>query len=111
MVSAERNSDAGEGTRQGNQSEKGAPGTVDVRSGAEFRSGHIPGAVHVPFWAAPLRLKVLPADRQAKLVLTCEHGPRAQLAKTLLGLAGYRNLELLEGHMAGWRRAALPLEK
>ncbi|BCR04706.1 sulfurtransferase [Desulfuromonas versatilis] len=88
-----------------------APCIVDVRSGFEFRSGHIPGAVHAPALKILLRMANLPRDKEALLVVTCEHGPRAQLAKSLLGLAGYRNIELLEGHMAGWRRAGLPVEK
>lgn len=81
------------------------PTVVDVRSGFEFRSGHIPGAVHAPVWKILLRLAKLPADRNAELVVTCEHGPRAQLAKGLLSALGYRNVALLDGHMAGWRQA------
>lgn len=81
------------------------PTVVDVRSGFEFRSGHIPGAIHAPAWKILLRLAKLPADRNAELVVTCEHGPRAQLAKGLLSALGYRNVTLLEGHMAGWRQA------
>ncbi|WP_298039552.1 rhodanese-like domain-containing protein [uncultured Desulfuromonas sp.] len=90
---------------------KQPPTVVDVRSGFEFRSGHVPGALHAPTWRIVLRLAGLPKDKEAAVVVTCEHGPRAQLAKSLLGLAGYRNLDLLEGHMARWRRAGLPVEK
>jgi hydroxyacylglutathione hydrolase len=84
---------------------KQQPTVVDVRSGFEFRSGHIPGAIHAPAWKILLRLAKLPADRNAELVVTCEHGPRAQLAKGLLSALGYRNVALLDGHMAGWRQA------
>lgn len=87
------------------------PVVVDVRSGVEYRSGHIPGALHVPFWAVMLQRRKLPQDREACLVVTCEHGPRAQLAMSQLGWAGYRRVEMLEGHMAGWRRNRLPLER
>jgi hydroxyacylglutathione hydrolase len=87
------------------------PCVLDVRSGFEFDSGHIPEAVHAPFLKILLRRVALPAEKQSLIVLTCEHGPRACLARTLLGLLGYRNLQLLDGHMAGWRRAGLPLER
>ncbi len=90
---------------------KQAPCVLDVRSGFEFKSGHIPGAVHVPFLTVPFNKSKFPSDRQALVVVTCEHGPRAQLAKSLLGLVGYRNVELLEGHMSAWRRAGLPMVK
>lgn len=92
--------------------QKSAPPTiVDVRSGFEFRSGHIPGALHAPLWRLLLRLVTLPADRQTLLVVACEHGPRAELAASLLRRRGYREVQLLDGHMAQWRRANLPLER
>jgi len=86
------------------------PVVLDVRSGFEFRSGHIPGATHSPSWKILLRLAPLPKDKSAPLVVTCEHGPRAQMARALLNMRGYRNISLLEGHMVGWRRAGLPVE-
>ncbi len=90
---------------------KQALAVIDVRSGFEFRTGHIPGAIHAPTWKIMLRLADIPSDRNSELVVTCEHGPRAQLAKGLLGAIGYRNVVLLVGHMTGWRQAGLPLEK
>lgn len=86
------------------------PVVVDVRTGFEFRSGHIPGAINAPIWKIMLRLASLPADKQAEMVVLCELGPRAVMARSLLGLFGYRNTPLLEGHMAAWRRLGLPLE-
>ena len=89
---------------------KKPPTVVDVRSGFEFRRGHIPGAIHAPTWKILLRLARIPSDKNAELVVTCEHGPRAQLAKGLLEAFGYRNVALLTGHMAGWRRTAYSQE-
>lgn len=90
---------------------KQPPTVVDVRSGFEFRNGHIPGAIHAPAWKIMLHLAKIPSDRNAELVVTCEHGPRAQLAKGLLAAFGYCNVALLDGHMAGWRQAGGPQEK
>ena len=87
------------------------PMVLDVRSGIEYRSGHIPGAFHIPLWKLLFRIARLPDDRTSKLVVTCEHGPRAQLAAGMLGSRGFRDVELLDGHMAAWRRAGHPLEK
>ncbi|PLX89302.1 MAG: rhodanese-like domain-containing protein [Desulfuromonas sp.] len=89
----------------------GAPEILDVRSGLEYRSGHIPQALHAPLTKILLRLVRLPQDKQQLIVITCEHGPRAQLAMRVLRGLGYVRLELLEGHMTGWRRAGLPIEK
>lgn len=90
---------------------KQPPCVLDVRSVFEFRGGHIPGAVHAPFLTVLLQRRKLPADKQALIVITCEHGPRAELARAQLALLGYANLQLLEGHMAGWRRAGWPLKR
>jgi len=88
-----------------------APTVVDVRSGLEFKLGHIPGAMHAPAMRILLNMVHLPKDKLTELVVTCEHGPRAHIAQRILALRGYRNTTLLEGHMAAWRRAGLPLEK
>ncbi len=90
---------------------KKAPVVLDVRSGIEFRNGHIPGAIHAPGLKILLRIAPLPTDKNCQLVVTCEHGPRAQLAQAILGWLGYRNTVLLEGHMSRWRRERFPLEK
>jgi len=87
------------------------PLVVDVRTGFEFKAGHIPGALHAPIWKIMFFLTPLPSDRQTEMVVLCEHGPRAVIAKGLLGLFGYGNIVLLAGHMAAWRRMGLPMEK
>jgi hydroxyacylglutathione hydrolase len=82
---------------------------IDVRTGFEFRAGHIPGAIHAPIWKILLRLVLLPQEKQTELVVLCELGPRAVMGKMLLGFLGYRNATLLSGHMSVWRRLGLPL--
>jgi rhodanese-related sulfurtransferase len=88
-----------------------APQVIDARSGLEFKRGHIPGAIHAPVLKILLKRARLPQNKNSELVITCEHGPRALMAKCLLATYGYRSATLLEGHMLGWRKAGLPLEK
>ena len=90
---------------------KKSPPVIDVRSGGEFGSGHIPGAIHAPTWKILVNKANLPEDKHAEMVVTCELGPRALMAQKLLNIYGYRKVTLLEGHMAEWRRAGRPLEK
>ena len=80
---------------------------VDVRSAFEFRRGHVPGAVHLPFWAAAFRSLRTPGP-STPVVVYCGHGPRAWIARTLLRWRGAAHVCLLDGHMAGWRRAGRP---
>ncbi len=88
-----------------------APAVIDVRTGFEFKAGHIGGAINAPIWKILLRLAALPRERSTNLVVLCELGPRAMMAKAILKLLGYPNVELLDGHMAAWRRAGLPQAK
>lgn len=93
----------------GKINKKNPPAIIDVRSGLEYNSGHIRNAVHVPFYSVFWNKKRLPADKSELLVLTCEHGPRADMAKGLLRFIGYRNVRLLKGHMSGWKENQLPV--
>jgi hydroxyacylglutathione hydrolase len=90
---------------------KNPPAVVDVRTMFEYRKGHISGVIHAPTWKILLGLAPLPSDKNTELVVTCELGPRAQIAKVLLNVYGYRNVVLLAGQMAGWRQAGYPQEK
>jgi rhodanese-related sulfurtransferase len=91
-----------------------APPILDVRSRAEFDSGHVPGALHFPFWkllTQPPPPALIHHDPDRVIVVYCGHGPRARLAGAGLRRHGFRRVEYLEGHMSGWRRRGLPEEK
>jgi hydroxyacylglutathione hydrolase len=87
-----------------------APAILDVRSGLEFTAGHVPGAVHIPFWTLAVRLDSVPSQKDEPLVVYCGHGPRAVMAAAVLHAAGFRNVRLLSGHWSGWRQKGLPIE-
>ena len=87
------------------------PVLLDVRSGLEFASGHISGAVHAPLVNVLKAVQVASPAKQDLLVIVCEQGPRAQLAKVLLKWNGYKNIALLDGHMDQWRRSGRPVKK
>ena len=88
-----------------------APTIIDVRSEGEYKSGHIPKAIHIPFISAYSYKDSIPTDIEEPLVLYCEHGPRAGIAKFGLSLAGFKKILYLEGHMTSWKKANLPMEK
>jgi hydroxyacylglutathione hydrolase len=91
--------------------EQQAPPIVDVRSAAEYQRGHIPGAVHMPFWLVPFRAEALALPRDEPLVVYCGHGPRAQMARVALEHHGFARVILLRGHMRAWKQGRLPLER
>jgi len=86
------------------------PPIIDVRSQSEYDAGHVPGAIHIPFWAAYGRASEIPAGPDDEIVVYCAHGPRAGLAKAGFRLAGFHHVVYLEGHMTGWEKAGLPQE-
>lgn len=87
-----------------------SPVIIDVRSQKEYASGHIPGALHVSFWAAYSPAALNDIDDDELLVLYCQHGPRAGIAKLALAMSGFNNIRYLDGHMHGWQKANLPLQ-
>lgn len=84
-----------------------APTILDVRSRWEFTRGHVPGALHVPFWLMPSRASGLSVSKDRRVVVYCGHGPRAWFARAVLQLYGYQDVALLKGHMSKWKRAGL----
>ncbi|MCK5189658.1 MAG: rhodanese-like domain-containing protein [Methylococcales bacterium] len=88
-----------------------APIIVDVRSTSEYQSGHVPGAIHIPFWTAFTTDKLEGYEKNSVVVLYCAHGPRAGVAKLALSMAGFEKINYLAGHMTAWNNARLPVEK
>jgi rhodanese-related sulfurtransferase len=84
-----------------------APAVLDVRSHSEFVRGHVPGALHVPFWKLPTRASDLRVSPAAPVVVYCGHGPRAYVAGAVLRALGFRRVLYLAGHMSRWKRDGL----
>jgi rhodanese-related sulfurtransferase len=87
-----------------------APVIVDVRSAAEFVDGHVPGAIHLPFWRVGRQWQKLASMRELPVVVYCGHGPRAYIAGAALTRRGFSKVMYLGGHMKKWRQMNLPLE-
>ncbi len=80
------------------------PAVLDVRSPQEFASGHVPGAVNIPFQQVSSRLSELPGRDTEPLIVYCGHGPRAYIAARSLQRTG-RTLLMLRGHWSAWQSA------
>lgn len=87
-----------------------APLILDVRSKREFEDGHVPGAVHIPFWRVRQYWERLAPARELPVVVYCGHGPRAYMAGALLRRLGFTKIVYLSGHMQRWKARHLPLE-
>ena len=83
---------------------------LDVRSPAEYASGHVPSARNIPHDELADRLAELEGAKDRPVVVYCERGGRAKVAAATLREAGYTNLLHIEGDMSGWREAGRPSE-
>jgi rhodanese-related sulfurtransferase len=79
---------------------------VDVRSGFEFASGHIPGAINIPMEEIEARLDDL--DVNLPIILICQSGKRARMSASLLEPC-QRQIAVLEGGTKAWIQAGLPV--
>lgn len=80
---------------------------VDVRDPAEFKEGHIPGAINIPSETFAAGSGVL--SKEKKIIVYCNTGSRSYLAyKKLIGLA-YPNIN--QALFADWKDAGLAVEK
>lgn len=88
-----------------------APLVLDVRSPAEYAAGHIPGATNLPYYKIPEQLTKLAEFTNDEIVIYCEAGVRAGIARGALEQAGFQQILLLAGNMQGWRAANLPVSR
>jgi rhodanese-related sulfurtransferase len=90
------------------QSGDEAPFVLDVRAPEEFVTGHVPGAVNIPYDQVAARLAEVPKDKD--VVLYCRSGRRAGMAAEVLARNGYAKLHYLEGDMPAWIAKGRPVE-
>ena len=80
---------------------------VDVRSAAEIARGAIAGARHIELSALPARAAEL--DPEAPCVLYCLSGARSAQGCAYLAQRGFQRLYHLDGGIAAWAKAGLPV--
>jgi rhodanese-related sulfurtransferase len=76
---------------------------IDVRTGSEFESAHIPGAYHVPLDTLKEHRDELRRHVNHPVVLVCQSGGRATQAGNHLTAAGMDNVRVLDGGLAAWK--------
>jgi len=78
-----------------------------------YRSGHIPGAAHLPLENIDLRAALVIDDRHASVVVYCasESCENSHIAAKRLNELGYSNVSVYAGGKADWKLRGYPLEK
>jgi rhodanese-related sulfurtransferase len=81
---------------------------LDVREDSEWREGHIPGSLHVPYHD----IDALPAglDPGRPIAVICASGQRSAVAASLVQRLGAQEVvHVVDGGVSTWARAGYPV--
>jgi rhodanese-related sulfurtransferase len=84
---------------------------LDVRTQAEFDSGHILDARHVPQDQLAGSAETLKKYKDKVVIACCESGMRSGAAARVLQAQGFAKVVNLKGGLQAWRADNLPLVK
>ncbi|WP_423198384.1 MULTISPECIES: rhodanese-like domain-containing protein [unclassified Cupriavidus] len=84
---------------------------VDIRDAAEYAKGHLPQAKSAPLGDLASRAPGLAKDKAVPIIVISQTGQNSGKAQAALKEAGYSEVYALEGGMAAWQQAGLPVVK
>jgi rhodanese-related sulfurtransferase len=84
---------------------------LDIRNDGEYSGGHIPEAIHIPIKQLPERITELNKHKDCPVIAYCRSGNRSNGAGSILKKHGFENVYNLNGGIAAWQKASLPLSK
>ena len=65
---------------------------IDVRTPAEWETGHLADAKHIEWQVIDEKIKDLTMDKDATIYVYCRSGNRSEKAKKILDQLGYTNV-------------------
>lgn len=90
---------------------RGKATIVDVRDAKDYAEGHLPDAKNIPLAELDKRLAELDKFKNRSLIVVGKSDARGSAAAAKLGKAGFGDVVNLEGGVAAWQKAGLPLAK
>ena len=84
---------------------------VDVSATGDFEKGHVAGAKNLPMSQFAPEHKLLAKAKELPVALACRSGTVSADAAKRLVKAGFRSVHWLDGGIAAWQHAGLPLVK
>ena len=82
---------------------------LDVRDDAEFASGHIADATHIPVADLATRIGELKKYQSKTILVNCQRGMRSAKACDILRKAEFTQVNNLQGGLDAWLEAKLPI--
>ncbi len=87
------------------------PAVIFVDTSQDFARGHVTGARWVPRGWMEFWIPDIVPSKSTAVAVTCNDGRNSALAGATLKELGYQHVSILDGGMAAWQKAALPVEK
>lgn len=87
------------------------PGTIvlDVRTPAEYASGHLPQAQNIDIEAADFATRIAALDKNATYAVYCHSGNRSGVALEKMAGVGFTHLYDLAGGIGAWQGMGGPM--
>lgn len=83
--------------------------TLDIRTPAQFGTGHVPGARNIDASAPGFRTRLAGLSRDATYFVVSQTGTRGATVAALLHQIGFKHVYDVQGGLVGWQQAGLPI--
>jgi len=84
---------------------------IDIREPNEYIAGHLCDSRNIPAASLAQRVGELEPFKDKPVILVCQSGARSSAACSTLSKLGFVRVHTLEGGVAAWSEAGLPLKK
>ncbi len=81
---------------------------LDVRTGWEFRRGHIEDAINVSYLSFSFRKRLKELDPDAAYLVHCKSGHRTNRSVSIMLSKGIKDITHIDGGFDAWKDANLP---
>lgn len=78
---------------------------IDLRTPAEFATGHLQNASNLNFYATDFRAKLEGMNRHQPIIMYCQSGNRSGKALEMMREMGFRNVYDIKGGILAWQAA------
>ena len=84
---------------------------LDVRTGLEYKFGHIEGAENINYYGFSFKKKLAKLDKNVTWLVHCKVGVRSGKTLPLMKEAGLTSIIHLDGGIDAWKDAGLPVTR
>ncbi len=83
--------------------------TLDIRTPAEYKKGHIKDAINIDFYGSNFKDELNELDKNKKYSIYCHSGNRTHKAMDLMHELGFKDVLELQGGITFWQMNGLEL--